>query len=103
LYACSYASYNHFIRQLKEQADTVKKDDELSFLSDTTPTKVDEENQLRFEIAKDVYITKKAENEEIRSAKEKKEYNEKITALIQEKREGALKEMTEEQLTALLK
>lgn len=76
-------------------------DDELSFLEDTKV--VDVENQLRFDILKDVYLTKKKEAEELRNATENKAHNEKILALIAEKQEGKLRDMSVEELEKLLK
>lgn len=76
-------------------------DDELSFLEDTKV--VDVENQLRFDILKDVYLTKKKESEELRNAAEIKAHNQKILSLIAEKQEGKLKEMSIEELEKLIK
>lgn len=73
----------------------------LSFLIETTV--VDVENQLRFDILKDVYLTKKKENEELKTAAEVKAHNQKILALIAEKKEGELKELSVEELEKLLK
>jgi hypothetical protein len=75
-------------------------DDELSFLDSSK--KVDEGDQLAFDILKDVYLTRKAENEALRTEKERKENNEKIMALIQEKKEGALRDKSVEELEAML-
>jgi hypothetical protein len=93
--------------QLSNAIKAVKKvlkkndDDELSFLEDTNV--VDVENQLRFDILKDVYLTKKKESEEIRNAAEVKAHNQKIDTLIAEKKDGQLKEMSIEQLEKLRK
>lgn len=76
-------------------------DDDLSFLEDTKV--IDVENQLRFDILKDVYLTKKKENEELRDAAETKAHNQKILSLIAEKKDGQLKEMSIEDLEKLLK
>ena len=76
-------------------------DDELSFLEDTKI--VDVENQLRFDILKEVYLTKKKESEELRNAAETKAHNQKILALIAEKQEGKLRDMSVEELEKLLK
>ena len=76
-------------------------DDELSFLENTKV--VDVENQLRFDILKDVYLTKKSEAEAIRNEAETKAHNQKILALIAEKQEGKLRDMSEEELKSLLK
>jgi len=90
------------VRSIKAELKSANLDDDLGFLSDTIPTKVDKENQLRFEVAKDVYLTKKAEADELRAAKEKKEHNQKILELIQKKKESKLESMSEEELTSLL-
>ena len=92
--------------QLSNAIKAVKKvlkktdDDELSFLEDSKV--VDVENQLRFDILKDVYMSKKDEAEKLRNAAAKKANNDKIIALIAEKQEGKLKEMSIEELEALL-
>jgi len=76
-------------------------DDELSFLEDTKV--VDVENQLKFDILKDVYLSKKKEAEELRNAAENKAYNQKILSLIAEKQEEGLRGKSIEELEALLK
>ena len=76
-------------------------DDDLSFLESTKV--VDVENQLRFDILKDVYLTKKKELEESRNAAEVKAYNQKILNLIAEKQEDKLKSMDIADLEKLLK
>lgn len=76
-------------------------DDELSFLEDTKV--VDVENQLRFDILKDIYLTKKKEAEELRNIAETKEHNQKILSLIAEKQDSKLKDMSIEDLEKLLK
>jgi hypothetical protein len=93
--------------QLSNAIKSVKKvlkkndDDELSFLEDTK--EVDVENQLRFDILKDVYLTKKKEVEERRNAADIKAHNQKIDSLIAEKQEGKLREMSIEDLEKLRK
>jgi len=88
------------IRGTKE---TLKKheDAELNFLDETKV--VDTITQLRFDILKDVYLSKKKESEEIRNAAEAKAHNQKIMGIIQSKKEGALQEMSVEELEKLLK
>lgn len=90
------------VRSIKGELKSSNLDDELSFLSDTIPTKVDTENQLRFEIAKDIYVTKQEEAKSLRDAKAKKEHNQKILELIQAKKEGELQNKSVEELTAML-
>lgn len=93
--------------QLSNAIKAVKKvlkkndDDELSFLEDTSV--VDVENQLRFDILKDVYLTKKKELEEVRNAAEIKTHNQKIDTLIAEKQECKLRELPIEELEKLRK
>lgn len=76
-------------------------DDELSFLDDSQV--VDKENQLRFDILKDIYLTKKKEAEELRDAASAKQHNQKILALIAEKQEEGLRGKSIDELQALLK
>ncbi|MDD4970860.1 MAG: hypothetical protein PHT07_15645 [Paludibacter sp.] len=93
--------------QLSNAIKAVKKvlkkndDDELSFLEDTKV--VDVENQLRFDILKDVYLSKKKEAEELRTAAEIKAHNQKILTLISEKKDDSLKGMSIEELEKQLK
>jgi hypothetical protein len=93
--------------QLSNAIKAVKKvlkkndDDELSFLEDTK--EVDVENQLRFDILKDVYLTKKKEADELRNAADIKANNQKIDSLIAEKQEDKLREMSIEDLEKLRK
>lgn len=75
-------------------------DDELSFLDETS--KINKEDQLRFDIAKDIYLTKKAEAEEVRTKAERKAFEQKILSLIAEKQEDSLKGKSIEELTAML-
>ncbi len=93
--------------QLSNSIKAIKKvlkkndDDELSFLEDTKV--VDVENQLRFDILKDVYLSKKKEAEELRTAAEIKAHNQKILTLIAEKKDDSLKGMSIEELEKQLR
>jgi hypothetical protein len=102
LWDLSQVSLTNLIKSIKKVLKDSDGDDDLSFLT-TEPKTVDVENQLRFDIAKDIYLTKKAELEEKRTEKEKKEHNQRILELIQKKKESKLESMSEEELTALLK
>lgn len=75
-------------------------DDELAFLEESKT--VDIENQLRFDILKDVYLTKKKENEERQMELERKRQNQKILTIIEEKKESNLRNMSVEDLEKLL-
>ena len=66
-------------------------------------TKTLKANKLRFEILKDVFLTKESEREEKEGAKEVKEHNEKILSRIASKKDQALDNMSEEELRKLLK
>jgi hypothetical protein len=94
---------NQLVNAIKAVKKVLKKDndDELSFLEDNKT--VDVENQLRFDILKDVYLTKKKEVEEIRNAADIKAHNQKIDTLIAEKQEGIMKDMSIEDLEKLRK
>ena len=93
--------------QLASAIKAVKKvlnkndDNELSFLEDNNV--VDEENQLRFDILKDVYVTKQNAVNESKTIAANKAHNKKIDELIAEKQEGKLKEMSIEDLEKLRK
>lgn len=92
------------IKEVKKTLKAADLDDELSFLSDTKTTTVAEaENQLRFEILKDVYMTKKEEIEAAHTAAEIKEHNQKILARMAKNNEKALDELPNEELQKLLK
>ena len=94
---------NELSDAVKQVKKVLKKgdDDELSFLEDSKV--VDVENQLRFDILKDIYLTKKKEAEELRDQAANKANNEKILAIIADKQEGALKEKSIDELLKLLK
>lgn len=89
------------VKEAKKVLTNSTGDDELSFLDETK--KVNTEDQLRFDILKDVYLSKKAENEAKRNALQDKEHNQKIMALIAEKKEDSYRNMSIEELEALLK
>lgn len=87
---------------IRNQKKVLKKtdDDDLGFLD--TNSKVDATEQLRFDILKDVYITKKEAAEAARTALEKKANNQKIMELIKKKQEGAMENLTIEELEKML-
>jgi hypothetical protein len=63
----------------------------------------DKTAKLRFDIVLDVLTTKAEEAEKAAQAKEDKEHNQKILALIQEKKDESLKGKTAKQLEAMLR
>lgn len=76
-------------------------DDELSFLEDNKV--VDVENQLRFDVLKDVYLTIKKEREEARNQVEAKAFNQKILSILEKRKEENLEKLSESELINLLK
>lgn len=84
-------------KKLKEDSD-----DDLAFLDDTAK-QVDKLDQLKFNIAKDIYLTKKAEYDASVNEAEIKANNQKILAIIKEKQEASLKDMSVEDLEKLIK
>lgn len=103
LWDLTQSQLTNLVRSIKAEIKSTSTDDDIAFLSDSVPTKEDTLNQLRFELVKDIYLTKKAEAEAKRNATEKKEFQQKILSIIQEKKEGSLKEKSIEELEALLK
>lgn len=88
---------------IKDVKKILKKDndDDLSFLESTKT--VDVENQLRFDILKDIYLTKKKIADDLRETADIKAHNQKILALIAEKKDDSLKGMSIEELEKQLK
>ena len=84
---------------LKEQTPT----GDLDFLNDGITTTVDPVNQLRFEILKDIYITKKEEAEALRDKEAIKQHNSKIDSIIARKEEEELENMSKEDLEKMRK
>lgn len=74
-------------------------DDELNFLDSNNV--IDTENELRFNILKDVYLTKKKEKEQKRDEAQNKEFNSRIDQLIFEKKEQELRNLTVDELEKL--
>lgn len=89
------------IKNVKKSLKKGDTEDDLSFLDSTTT--VDTTEQLRFDILKEVYLTKKSESEALRNAKEIKEHNQKIMELISSKKESELQNKSVDELMTLLK
>lgn len=87
---------------IKNQKKLLRKTDEddLGFLDETS--KVDVTEQLKFDILKDVYLTKKADADALKNAKLNKEHNKKIMELIQNKKDESLAGKTIEELEKML-
>lgn len=90
------------VRNLKKELNKSTDDDELSFL-DENAAPVDRLAQLRFEIAKDMYI-KLVEAEKLASArKEDKNFDQEIDELIAAKLQEERKSLSIDELRALKK
>lgn len=89
------------IRELKAELGEAQ-DDDLAFLEEGD-SQVDEMAQLRYEIAKEIYMIKKEEQRNATSEKDKKKHNENILALIAEKEKQEMANMSVEDLKKLLK
>jgi hypothetical protein len=101
LWDISLSQLSNAIKAVRKVLKKTDGDDELSFLNDTNV--VDVENQLRFDILKDVYLTKKGEMEKLRGEAEVKAFNNKIDALIVMKKDKELEGMSIEDLEKLRK
>lgn len=89
----------HAIKKIHEEIKKEGVTDDLSFLAETAVKSEETElNELRFEILKDVYQTKKAEAEALSSEREKKAYNKKILDIIAKKEEEDLNNLSVEDL-----
>ena len=77
-------------------------EDELDFLKGAK-SKVNEIEQLRFDILKEIYTIRKSEEDEVKNAKAVQEHNEKIDALIAKKQSEELENLTVEELLKLRK
>lgn len=100
LWSLSLTDLANAIKAVKKVLKGTDNDDELSFLDENKT--VDTENQLRFNILKDIYVDKQTALKEARSAQDRKAYEQKILNLIEEKKEDALKEKSIKELEALL-
>lgn len=88
------------IKSLKKVVDD-STDDELSFLTDTI--KKNSLDELRFEIAKDIYLDKKQRIEDVALESENKRKNQEILAIIAKKEGDKLEDLSIEDLKKMLK
>lgn len=83
---------------LKKEA---RVDDDLAFLEGRD--EAESLNSLKFDILKDVYLTKKQEREEAATDQEKKATRQKIAEIIAKKKDEALEKLSIEELESRLK
>lgn len=88
------------VRAAKKALKISEDEDELSFLE--TETKVNKEDQLRFDILKDIYLTIKGEKDEAANKAEMKRRDQEILAIIASKKDEQLKGKSIEELEAML-
>jgi hypothetical protein len=100
LWDLTLTDLNTCIRNQKKVLRKADGDDDLSFLDEDS--KVDPVEQIKFDVLKEVYMTKKKDNEDLRSAKEKKEHNQKILKIIADKKDKSLEGKSIEELEAML-
>jgi hypothetical protein len=100
LWTLTLIELSNLCKSIKKVLKGTDNDDDLSFLIENSI--VDVENQLRFDIAKDVYLTRKKENEEKRNALIAKEQKQKILEIIAKKKDESLENKSIEELEALL-
>ncbi len=94
--ASAIKSVNKILKESKLE------DDELDFLSGTK-SKVNEIEQCRFNVLKEIYTIKKAEEDEKANEKAVKEHNAKIDALIAKKQDEKLENQSIEELLKMKK
>lgn len=83
--------------QLKRMKDSgIAGAEELDFLGDDT--KIDPTEQLKFDILKDVFMTKRAEIDSQKKAAEVSLEKQKLMAILKEKQDASLKELSVEEL-----
>lgn len=101
LWSLSMMDLTVSIKEAKKELQSDDNDDDLSFLSETKTVDID--NQVRFDVLKDIYLTKKQEKEEARNNVEKKEMRHRILEILKEKEEGELKGKSKQELEEMLK
>lgn len=98
LWDLSPESLDKIFKTLNSQ---LKKSEEESLLA--SRTKEDEDLLRKIEIVKHIVSVKLSEKEAAKAAKERREQKQKIMAILDEKKDQALHNMTAEQLEAMLK
>lgn len=90
------------IRNLKDKIKEETGDDELSFLEDNR-TVVDEETQLQFEIAKDIYLTKVTEERNLKEEASRKLQLQELWAIKAERQKEATRNISDDELDKRIK
>ena len=88
-------------REAAKKSSGEVNDTELSFLDAPVKTKATDD-ELRFEILKDIYLTQKSAEEKAQKRAEAKENNKKILDLIARKQDEALEKKSIKELEKML-
>lgn len=88
-------------REAAKKSSGEVNDSELSFLDATAKTKATDD-ELRFEILKDIYLTKKSAEEKAQKKAEVKANNKKLLELIARKQDEALEKKSIKELEKML-
>ena len=88
-------------REVAQKSSGEIKDTELSFLDSPAKTKATDDD-LRFEILKDIYLTKKSAEEKAQKKAEVKRNNQKLLDLIARKQDEALEKKSIKELEKML-
>lgn len=89
------------IKNLKSELDKNNTSSDLVFLDDTKT--IDRNLELRFNVAKEIYITKRDEENLANTTRLNKEHNEKVMAIIAKKQDDELNNKSVEELLAMIK
>lgn len=100
LWDLSQTALATIVRALKKKL--VNDDDnELSFLDDTSSS-IKSDDQLRFDIAKAVYLDKKAENDELKNKAAKKQQRQDLLEALQKSQNKALEQKSPEEIQKMI-
>ena len=88
-------------REVVEKSSGEINDSELSFLDSPVKTKATDD-ELRFEILKDIYLTKKSAEEKAQKKAEVKAHNKKLLEIIARKQDEALEKKSIKDLEKML-
>ena len=88
-------------REAEKKSSGEVNDSELSFLDAPAKTK-ETDDELRFEILKDIYLTKKSAEEKAQKKAEVKASNKKLIELIARKQDEALEKKSIKELEKML-
>ena len=104
LFQLSMTELSSYIKEARKIIKSSEsEDEELDFLSETSVSKVDKVSQLRFDILKEVYTTRREDLDAAKTSRDNREHNTKILALIAEKKDGELAGKSIEELEKMLK